>query len=45
MYYMKDVKEDTIRQLWEYFYTDQLDYIFAEIWTKGIPAFNGDFID
>jgi hypothetical protein len=43
MYYMKNAKEDTIRQLWEYFYTDQLDYLFAETWIKGIPAFNGDY--
>ena len=41
-YYMKDLELENIRQLWEYFYEGKVDYILAEPWVSGIPAFNDD---
>ena len=41
-YYMKELKVEKIVQLWEYFYEGNVDYILAEPWIEGIPAFNGD---
>ena len=42
MYYMKNLKKEKIRELWEFFYDDKIDYIAAEPWIEGIPAFNDD---
>ena len=42
-YYMKELEIEKIIQLWGYFYEGNVDYILAEPWIKGIPAFNGDY--
>lgn len=42
-YYMKELETEKIRQLWEYFHGGKLDYILAEPWVSGIPAFNDDW--
>ncbi len=42
-YYMKNIEEEKIRQLWKYFHKGKIDYIFAEPWIEGIPAFNDDW--
>jgi len=42
-YYMKKLEKEKIRQLWEYFYEGKIDYVLAEPWIEGIPAFNGDW--
>ena len=42
MYYMKELKIEKIRQLWEWFYEEQIDYIAAESWIEGVPLFNDD---
>ena len=41
-YYMKNLEEEKIRHLWEYFYEGKVDFVLAEPWIEGIPAFNGD---
>ncbi len=41
-YYMKELELEKIRQLWEYFYEGNVDYVLAEPWVSGIPAFNDD---
>ena len=41
-YYMKNISEEKIRQLWEYFHKGKIAYVLAEPWIEGIPAFNGD---
>ena len=42
-YYMKELDVGKIRQLWKYFYEGNVDYILAEPWIEGIPAYNGDW--
>jgi hypothetical protein len=42
-YYMKELEVEKIRELWKYFYEGNVDYILAEPWIEGIPAFNGDW--
>lgn len=42
MFYMKELKIEKIRQLWEWFYEEQIDYIAAESWIEGVPLFNDD---
>ncbi len=41
-YYMKDLEMNNIHQLWEWFFEGKIDYILAEPWIEGVPAFNSD---
>lgn len=41
-YYMKNLDEEKIRQLWRLFYQGNVDDILIEPWTQGIPAFTED---
>ena len=40
IYYMKNLEIKKIRQLWEWFYMGNIDYVLAEPWIIGVPAFN-----
>lgn len=42
-YYMKEIEVEKIRLLWKCFYEGKLDYLLAEPWIEGVPAFNGDW--
>lgn len=42
-YYMKNLNVEKIHELWKFFYEEKIDYILAEPWIEGIPAFNDDW--